>query len=206
MGRRVCPARAPSCARGRQPLPQCTNMQHVNAKHFPTVSSTNTNTLQHPAGVLVAPAGVRTSTPSGPDSSRLDVKVVDRRDETTAAAAAASSGGERSSSDTEEALQAPSGTGLCPRDESILSHIHPHFLLLTMYFLCLHFLHLLCCQKNQQQHCANFVPADKMIDSLLKPLQSRQDVGHFLRSATNCSAHLKKQNISDSTVYVYPLC
>lgn len=49
------------------------------------------------------PAGVRTSTPPGPDSSRPDVKVVDRRDETTAAAAA-SSGGERSSSDTEEAL------------------------------------------------------------------------------------------------------
>lgn len=58
--------------------------------------------LVSPAGVLVPPVGVRTRTPPGPDSSRPDVKVVDRRDEKTAAAA--SSGGERSSRDTEEAL------------------------------------------------------------------------------------------------------
>lgn len=84
MGRRVCPARAPGCARGRQPLPQCA--QHVarqrkTPSYSQCVSQPQTPATESPVGGgTEAPAGVGISTPPGPDSSRPDVKVVDRRD------------------------------------------------------------------------------------------------------------------------------
>lgn len=44
MGRRVCPARAPSCARGRQPLPQCrtsTQNTFLQSVCLPTTNSSD---------------------------------------------------------------------------------------------------------------------------------------------------------------------